>query len=156
MVQRTVIDYIRSAAQTCPEKCAYFDESVRLTYGRLNNLAKCIATELIRKLNVSNRPIAVYMDKSPMTIAAFFGVMYSRNFYSPIDTGMPDYRLQLVMENLKPVGIVTDAAHYDVARQFCSNVFLIEEFNEEEINDELITKYYTRIIPGNIFRPFHL
>lgn len=138
MMHRSVVGYIKTAAEECPDKCAYFDDSVRLTYKRLNNLAKCIATELITKLNVSNRPIAVYMDKSPMTIAAFFGVMYSRNFYSPIDTGMPDYRLQLVMENLKPVGVITDAAHYDVARQFCSNVFLIEEFNEEEVDDALI------------------
>lgn len=140
MIQRSVVDYLKSAANECPDKCAYFDESLRLTYGRLNSLAGCIATSLIRELNVYNRPVAIYMDKSPMMIAAFFGVIYSRNFYSPIDTGMPDYRLKLLMENLKPVGIITDAAHYDVARQYCSHVFLVEEFNEEEIDEDLINE----------------
>lgn len=146
MIQRSVVDYLKSAANECPDKCAYFDESVRLTYGRLDSLAGCIATSLITNLNVYNRPVAIYMDKSPMMIAAFFGVIYSRNFYSPIDTGMPDYRLQLLMENLKPVGIITDAAHYDVARQFCSHIFLIEEFNEEEIDEDLISRCLTNAL----------
>lgn len=138
MVQRTIIDYVKNAAKTCPDKCAYFDESVRLTYGRLDTIARSIASRLIATLNVTNRPVAVYMEKSPMAVAAFFGTAYSGNFYSPIDTGMPDYRLKLVMENLKPVGIITDASHYDVARTYCAHVFLIEEFGDEEINDEAI------------------
>ncbi|MBR6451613.1 MAG: amino acid adenylation domain-containing protein [Lachnospiraceae bacterium] len=139
MVQRSVIDYLENAAKECPEKCAYFDDQVRLSYGKLNRTAKSIATRLISTLQVVNRPIAIYMDKSPMMIAAFFGAVYSRNFYSPIDTGMPEYRLKLVMENLKPVGIITDASHYDVARAYCSHVFLIEEFGDEEIDETLIS-----------------
>ncbi len=138
MVQRTVLDYLKAAAENCPDKCAYFDDSMRLSYGGFNTMAKSIGSRLIHDLGVHNRPVAIYMDKSPLMIQAFFGVMYSRNFYSPIDTGMPEYRLQLVMENLKPVGIITDASHYDVARTYCSHVFLIEEFSSDEIDEELI------------------
>ncbi len=137
-VHRTVMDFVADAARTCPDKCAYFDETQRLTYGRLDKTARSIASRLIHVLQVTGRPIAIYMDKSPMTIAAFFGTVYSGNFYSPIDTQMPDYRLKLVMENLKPVGIITDASHYDVARAFCNHVFLIEEFGDEEIDDAAI------------------
>ncbi len=140
MVQRTVLDYLRSAAASCPDKCAYFDDKIRLSYGKLDVIAKSIATRLIRELSVYNRPIAVYLDKSPMTIAAFFGVMYARNFYSPIDTAMPDYRLQLVMENLQPVAILTDAAHCETARSYCDRVFLMEEFDEGIIDPVLIER----------------
>ncbi|MBO4901187.1 MAG: amino acid adenylation domain-containing protein [Lachnospiraceae bacterium] len=146
MIQRTIIDYLRKAAEECPDKCAYFDDSLKLSYGRLNTLARGIATRLIGKLQVTCRPVAVYMDKSPMMIAAFFGTVYSGNFYAPIDTSMPDYRLKLVMENLKPVGIITDASHYDVARAYCSNVFLIEEFGDETIDDALIETQLSHVL----------
>ncbi|MBR3642656.1 MAG: amino acid adenylation domain-containing protein [Parasporobacterium sp.] len=146
MVQRTVIDYLRRAAKECPDKCAYFDDSLKLSYGKLDAVARSIATRLIKTLQVSNRPIAVYMDKSPMTIAAFFGAVYAGNFYSPIDTSMPDYRLKLVMENLKPMGIITDASHYDVARTYCSHVFLIEEFSSEEADDALIGEVLSKAL----------
>ncbi len=138
MITRNVIDFIEAAVDECPDKCAYFDEKQRLTYAKLRDVAKSIATRLIAELQVRNRPIAVYMDKSAMTIAGFFGAVYSGNFYSPIDTSMPEYRLKLVMENLKPVGIITDASHYDTARQYCSHVFLIEECTDEEPDDEKI------------------
>lgn len=146
MVQRTVVDYLRAAAAECPDKCAYFDATVRLSYGKLDRIARNIATRLIRELQVSGRPVAVYMDKSPMTIAGFFGVMYSGNFYSPIDTSMPEYRLALVMENLKPVGILTDASHYDMARTYCKQVFLIEEFTDEEADDKLIEEQLSHML----------
>ena len=146
MLPRTVLDYLKAAATECPDKCAYFDDSHKLTYGKLNQVARSIATRLIRELQVSGRPIAVYMEKSPMTVAAFFGAVYAGNFYSPIDTQMPDYRLKLVMENLKPVGIITDASHYDVARTYCSHVFLIEEFGDEEADDALIEERLSRAL----------
>lgn len=146
MACRTVTDFLKNAAKECPDKCAYFDESIKLTYGRLDVIARSIATRLIRELQVSNRPVAVYMDRSPMAIAAFFGTMYSGNFYSPIDTGMPDYRLQLVMENLKPVGIITDISHYDVAKTYCNHVFLIEEFATDQIDDELIEDRLSKVL----------
>ena len=58
------------------------------------------------------------MDKSPQVIAAFFGCVFSRNFYVPLDTDMPDVRIRLIVENLKPAAVITNMAYYDQARKF--------------------------------------
>ena len=115
-----ILEYLEDAVSKYPDKTAYFDEMSSYTYATLVKEAKAIGTKLIKKLNVKNRPVLVYMDKSPRVICSFFGILYSRNFYVPLDTNMPDMRIRLIVENLKPAAVVTDMAHFDMARAFFS------------------------------------
>lgn len=132
---RNILEYLEHSALSVPEKIAYFSESISLSYRDMLKYSKAIGTKLAKRLGVSGRPIMVYMDKSPMCLAAFWGSVYSRNFYVPCDTNMPDYRIGLIVENLKPIAVITDMAHYDAARKFSNQVFLYEEMIETQIDE---------------------
>lgn len=137
-MKRNILQYLEESAAKAPDKRAYFSETISMTYGEMLTNSKAIGTKLIKKLDVVSRPVMVFMDKSPLCLAAFWGVVYSRNFYVPCDTSMPEYRIGLIVENLKPAAVITDMAHYDDARKFSSQVFLYEEMVETAIDDELI------------------
>lgn len=137
-MKTNILEYLNDAADKYPDKCAFFDEQISYTYGHVLDEAKAIGTKLINKLNVKCRPIIVYMEKSPAMLSAFWGILYSRNFYVPLDTGMPDVRIRLIVENLKPAAVITDMAYYDLARKFSQNVFIYEEMTGTPIDEPLL------------------
>lgn len=137
-----VINYLINSAEKFENKEAYFDETRSYTYGKLLAHSKAIATNLIKKLPLTNQPVLIYLEKSPSVLAAFFGTVMSRNFYVPLDISMPEYRLNLIVENLKPKAIITDTAHFDAAKAFCKHVFIFEQIidtaiDEDEINERM-------------------
>ncbi len=137
-METNIISYLEGSASRHPEKTAYFDENYGITYEKLYRDSKAVAVKLIKKLNTVCRPVLIYMDKAPRVLSAYFGVVMSRNFYVPLDTAMPEYRLSLIVENLKPAAVITDIAHFDAARTFSANVYIYEEMAETEIDEELI------------------
>ncbi len=138
-MRTNILEYLEEAATLYPDKCAYFDEDTSYTYLHLLSEVKRIATRLICDLSVPKSPVMIFMDKSPMTLAAFFGVVASRNFYVPIDMEMPDIRVNLIKDNLNPVAIITDSEHYDRAKQFSDRVYIFDEIVKTEADDILIS-----------------
>ncbi|MCR5107801.1 MAG: amino acid adenylation domain-containing protein [Lachnospiraceae bacterium] len=134
------MEYLYGSAEKYPDKTAYFDETNSYTYKMILNNAKAIAVKLIKKTDTVNRPVLIYMDKAPNVLCAFWGVTLSRNFYVPLDTEMPDYRISLIVENLKPQAVITDISHFDKARTFSNNVYIYEEMTETKIDEELLDK----------------
>ena len=141
-----VLNYLQDSYKSNPDKTAYFSESVTYSYGKLYQDTMAIATGLITKLQVSCRPVLIYMEKSPYMLSAFWGTVMSRNFYVPLDISMPEYRINLIVENLKPAAIITDVAHFDDAKAFCSHVFAYEQLIENEIDAELINDRVSQAI----------
>jgi len=139
-MKTNILEYLTDAADKSPDKVAYFDEQISYTYLRTLNEAKAIGTKLINKLGVKCRPVIIYMEKSPAVLAAFWGTVFSRNFYVPLDTNMPEMRIRLIVENLKPAAVITDMAYYDLARKFSSNVFIFEEMIETPVSEEAISE----------------
>ncbi len=139
-MKTNILGYLEDAARLHPDKCAYFDEQISYTYLRMIREAKAIGCKLINKLSVRCRPVIIYMDKSPAALAAFWGTLYSRNFYVPIDTAMPDMRMRLIVENLKPAAIITDMSTYDQARKYSNSVFIFEEMIETPVDEDVLCK----------------
>ena len=113
---RIVTDYLDESAQKYPDKVSFVDERRSITFSQLQNEAYHIATKLI-EIGLFKKPILVYLDKSVEVIAAFEGISYSGNFYSPLDTQMPEERiivltyesLQKTPINLKKINMVTES-----------------------------------------------
>ncbi|MCR5672474.1 MAG: amino acid adenylation domain-containing protein [Lachnospiraceae bacterium] len=145
-MKTNILEYLTDAALSHPDKTAYFDEQISYTYSHIQNDAKAIGTKLINKLNVKCRPVIIFMDKSPAVLAAFWGCVYSRNFYVPLDTTMPDMRIRLIVENLKPAAVITDMAYYDMARKFSNNVFIFEEMITTPIDEDLLRERVAQAI----------
>lgn len=100
---RNVLEYLKNTVQQHPDKIAIVDNDKQISFGDLDQRAKEIATEIVRLCgNIKNEPIAVYMEKSIESIACFLGVLYSGNFYCPIDINSPVERIEKIIDVLQP------------------------------------------------------
>ncbi len=111
-MQKNIIEYLIRQAELNGSKTAYADENDSLTYGELNDLSKRTGTSIAkyadRLLNMKACPVVVYMEKSPLMLACFFGTLYSGNFYVPVDIEMPEARVGLILDRLSPALIIAD------------------------------------------------
>lgn len=109
---------LERAAARCPEHEAYEDAHSVYTFGEMRDTARRIGTALSARLGAKKRPVAVYMDKSVDCIAAFYGVLYSGNFYCPIDAEMPVARIRVILDVLQPEAVITTPALRETAASF--------------------------------------
>lgn len=105
---RCVLPWLDNWAAKKPDAAAFEDEKTCLTWRQLHDTAKRIGTYLARQLP-PRVPVALCMDKSPMTVAAMLGVLEAGCFYTIIDVQMPQQRVQLILDALHPALLLTDA-----------------------------------------------
>ncbi len=99
-----VLQYLERSAERFPDKIALGDELGEITYSEYEHSAKIIGTYISKRVNgVTGAPVAVLIDRNIKSVCAFMGVVYSGNFYVPIDTIMPQERIDLIYKTLAPV-----------------------------------------------------
>lgn len=103
-----ILEYLEKSTLKSPEKIAFADEFTNLSYQQTLDLSKKIGTFLATKTQEKNRPFVVFLPKSVSSITAFFGIVYSGNFYVPLDTDLPLARLSAILSILDPSGIIAD------------------------------------------------
>ncbi len=103
-----VLEYLEKSAQRFPDKVVFGDINEELTYRELLTMAKKAGTYL-SSFHLRNQPVAVITNHSVGCLAAFLGVVYSGNFYVPLDEKQPPARLEAMLSVAKPkVTIVLD------------------------------------------------
>lgn len=141
---KNVLEFLEQSADAYPDKTAFTDENNELSYLQVLNSAKAIGTAL-SALQTANRPVAVFLDKSALSLCAFFGVVYSGNFYVVVDTNMPAHRIDTIFDTLSPIAILTDRANLEKAKalRFAGGVFLYEEASRT-LPDETVLRRVRR------------
>ena len=129
-----VLDYLEKSAYQCGRKIAFSDEKDFIRYNQLRDSARRIGSHFVKALAVRNRPIAVLMRKSACSVAGFFGVVYSGNFYCPIDEAMPKARMKKILDILKPAAILTDDENQATAEELGFPVVAYDQAVEAEDN----------------------
>ncbi|MCQ2080792.1 MAG: amino acid adenylation domain-containing protein [Lachnospiraceae bacterium] len=105
-----VLNYLEDTAKRLPDKDAFVDESGAYTYGEMLSIARSIGTK-IAEYDFRNLPVIVYLNKDRRVISSFMGILYSGNFYSPIDTTMPLERAKTILGVATPKVVITDEEH---------------------------------------------
>ena len=99
-----VLQYLEESEKRVPDKAALEDEFEKLTYREYAASARKIGTCIAQKTGgQTGTPVAVLIDRNIWSVCAFMGVVYSGNFYVPIDTEMPESRIDLILSTLQPV-----------------------------------------------------
>ena len=107
-MQVTILDYIENSAKEYPNKIAFSDENNQISYKKLEQKSKSIGFSLINRFGkLHNSPIAVLINRSIRDLCSFFGIVYSGNFYIPIDVNLPIDRINLILKTVKPIALIT-------------------------------------------------
>lgn len=144
---KNILELVESSALKFPDKIAFTDEDNSITYSELEKMARNIGTYLL-KFNTRNQPIAVLLDKTVFAVAAFFGVAYSGNFYTVIDSAMPADRIESIFESLCPIAVITDKIHIETARKVKNSgeIISIENAVETLTDEQALAKVRRRAI----------
>ncbi|MBD5520964.1 MAG: amino acid adenylation domain-containing protein [Lachnospiraceae bacterium] len=134
-----ILQYLERNTKLYPDKIALEDDKRSISYFEYENKAKIIATFLLDKIGTTrNQPIAVLIDRNILSIVAFMGVVYSGNFYVPVDASMPKERVELIYDTLRPT-LIIDARNQNEMSNDIHGIYRIEEIllhtqiNEKEL-----------------------
>ena len=105
-MQKNVLEYLQSSAARFPDKPAFTDEHEVITFADLDFKGRCLGTYIAGHTSATNRPVAVLVERTAATIAAFMGVLYSGNYYVPIESKMPAARIKDILCQLDPIAIL--------------------------------------------------
>ncbi|MBQ6408923.1 MAG: AMP-binding protein [Butyrivibrio sp.] len=126
-----ITDYLELAADKNPDKKAYIDENSSYSYIQMKSIARMIADALYE---YDNSPVALFLKKSVDCIACMFGVAYSRNFYTVLDTDSPLHRLNQILDNFNPSCIITDIENLPKAKTLKKEckIIVLEEIKNDK------------------------
>ncbi|MDD7333710.1 MAG: amino acid adenylation domain-containing protein [Lachnospiraceae bacterium] len=105
--------WLDKTAEKFPDKLAFSDENIAVTFENLRKRAIALAGKIMEK-KLFKMPIAVMIEKSVDTLIAFMAVAYSGNFYTVIDTDMPDSRKQKIFEVFNPSLVISSQRHKEI------------------------------------------
>lgn len=105
----TILHYLEKTVSLYPNKIAISDERGLYTFSELREAALSMAACIQNKLDGrTHQPVLVYLPKGKECIAAFMGIVYSRNIYTPTDVRFPFPKVQGIVDVLNPVLYISD------------------------------------------------
>lgn len=144
---KNILEFLENTAPRLGDKTAFADESGSLSFDKLMHLARAGGSFLAGR-GIYRQPVAVFMDKSPRTIAAFFAIIYAGCCYVPLEKGMPLHRLRMILQRLQPQAIICDDASAPVANDLGWDDKVVDsnELFAAEIDDEALAAIRRRQI----------
>ncbi len=141
MIQTNILEYLEKTVKEVPDKTAYTDGKHGLTFAEVFRYSRAIGSYLSRE-GFYREPVVIYMKKSPEAVAAFYGAVYGRCFYVPFDEEMPEYRVSLILETLKPRLMICDAYTEKklIKIGFSGRTLRFEDAVKTEIRDEKLAE----------------
>ncbi|MCR5330059.1 MAG: amino acid adenylation domain-containing protein [Lachnospiraceae bacterium] len=147
-MQKLVLNYLNDTVEKCPDKVAFSDGTLDLTFGDVYSISRKVGTYL-HNSGIYHRPVVVYMNKSPKEVAAFLGIITGGDFYVPIDGEMPATRIRLILENVKSPLIICDEEtikQTEGFEEFGSKIVLFDELLDTGIDEDAIDDIYRRML----------
>ena len=154
-VQNCVLQWLEETARRFPERTAYVDENKQYTWRELRKTALSIASHIDKELPDRKQPVAVYMEKSADMLAAYTGIAYSGNFYSPLAADMPAARIEKIIQTLQPAMIITTGVLRPnvgpgKAIDFSGSVLCFEDIIDKAVDDDKARAYADRILDTDL------
>ncbi|MGE5208520.1 MAG: AMP-binding protein, partial [Alphaproteobacteria bacterium] len=92
-----LIEKIDHWAAVAPETVAHISGDRSLTYGDLRERSDTLATYLAERFGDNHSPVAVLGHREPEILIAFLGAVKSGRPYVPIDTALPQQRIEMIL-----------------------------------------------------------
>jgi len=106
-----VLSMLENSKSRYPDRVLFKDKDEAITYSEVFKTAVRTGLWIREKagLNSSekNRPIAVFIDRNVKSLLLFMSVVYSGNFYVPVDATLPKQRIELILNTLNPALMLT-------------------------------------------------
>lgn len=106
-MKNNILDYFQTTVNNSGDKIAIIEGENKITFNDLNTKSILLANSIIEKVNVINKPIAVFLPKSIYSVIADIAITYSSNIYMNIDVKSPQERIKNIFELIQPEIVIT-------------------------------------------------
>ena len=145
-MQINVLEYLENSVKKYPNKVAFVDSVNKYTFKQFNNCAKSIATGISTNFSFTNRPIVVFVDRNVESLICFMAVLYSGNFYVPLDNKMPKQRLKSILDKVNPELIICSKKDENVVSDFEFSTICYEDYMKFNIDEERLLQNRKKIL----------
>ena len=104
-----LIEQIDHWALAAPNAIAHISGDQRLTYGELRRRSDALAAHLAKRFGDDRAPVAVLGHREPEMLIAFLGAVKSHRPYVPLDTVLPQQRIDNILAISRPALVLTPA-----------------------------------------------
>lgn len=153
---RTVLDWLDAAAERAPDAAAIDSPSEKMTWRQIRDLAKRIGSRIALSASPQS-PVLILVEKSPVCVAAMLGTVYAGCFYTPMDAAMPQARMRMIADVLKPKLVISEAKFQETAQALADgnpcfltsdvgmdvDEALLERRRSEQIDTDLLYVLFT-------------
>ncbi|MDD5929204.1 MAG: amino acid adenylation domain-containing protein [Spirochaetales bacterium] len=149
---RLVTDYLDNSVTRFPDKIAFEDGNRKIKFCDFQIESKNIAIAIVKR-NLFKHPVVIFLDKTIECLTCMFGVLYSGNFYTIIDTQMPKDRIEKIFETLKPKIVLTDSVHVNFVKELLQDDCIIVINNiEKSIQSEfdILSEQHKKILDTDV------
>ena len=149
-----VSDYLKESFRCYPNQIALKQKDTEMTYSSYRKNVYLVAYDIISR-NLFKEPIAILMNKGISNIVSFLGVAFSGNYYTVIDSKMPDSRIKKILDTFQPKLIIFDEPNRNKAVEVSGDAVALcyEELIGKELNAdtiETVDRAESRIIDTDI------
>lgn len=128
---KNILEYLELDEQLYPDKIAIADENERYSFSRLKREARLLGG-ILAEYKVRHRPIGVLANRKASVGLSFLGVLYSGNYYVPIDPSMPELKIQAILEDANIEILIGDEKNRNLLRRLNYNGIFVSLSNLEE------------------------
>ncbi|MGI6752086.1 MAG: amino acid adenylation domain-containing protein [Anaerovoracaceae bacterium] len=139
-----VLEYLEETREKIPGKTAFIDAVGSVDFTELVNKGKSLGCYIQRMLGGKRGcPVMVLVNRNISSIISFLGVLYSGNFYVPIDNQTPETRLNSIATSLLPAAYIVPPGDEKVTicqeklNSHCVEI-AYEEAIKEKVDDGLL------------------
>ncbi len=104
----SIIKMLDRAADRYPDRIAVSTASAEVTFREYQSAAHKIGAALLFAAKLYNEPVAVFLPGSEKALFCFMGILYSGNYYVPLDYDSPMDRIGKILRQLKQPYVLTD------------------------------------------------
>ena len=136
-----VLEWIDHSAERFSEKTAFSDEKNAVSFRRFADTAKSIGCAIANILNGARKmPVVVMIGRDASSLEMLLGVVYSGNFYVPIDTTIPQMRIELMINTLQAPLIISSRANRDLLERlgFEGSILYYEDIADGPVDTALL------------------
>ena len=154
MSTRNVLNWLEDAAGLSPDAVAFDQPEKSLTWSQVRDRSRGIGSFLAARTD-SRRPVLILMEKSPDCLCAMLGTVYAGCFYTPLDSSMPESRMRLIADTLRPAAVLYEEKFAGTAGKLSENAFcvsglpvqaddaLLEARRKQHIDNDLLYVLFT-------------
>ncbi len=140
-----ILDYFQESIIKSGNKTAIIEGENKITFKELNTNSKLLASFLIKKIDVVNKPIAVFLPKSINSVIANIAITYSANAYMNLDVKTPIERISNIIKLISPSLIITNSQYFNLLNDIELDVIIVnidevdfcQNFDSLSIQDRL-------------------